>query len=240
MRRPITFPGTCGPAWLLAALIWWLPALRSWGLELPAGPLAALHSDEFRVREAAQTELLAWARQGPEPAMDALFRVSRTHGDPEVRERCLLVLRELVNDEYLKEGEGFIGIRMQDEKTLVPGEGNPRNALRVTQVLQDSAAHQAGVKLNDLIAGLGDKVWREEAALIPFMNHIRQLKPGHRVMLRILRDGKMIDLPVKLGRRPLNADNPFLGQRRADIEAAERVAREAYFRRWLERRKARD
>ena len=75
---------------------------------------------------------------------------------------------------------------------------------------------------------------------MPFMNHIRQLKPGHRVMLRILRNGEMIDLPVKLGRRPLLADNPFLGQRQADIEAAERTAREAYFRRWLQLRKARD
>jgi hypothetical protein len=217
-----------------------MPALRSWGLELPAAPLTALQSDEFRVREAAQAELLAWARQAPEQAKDALFGVSRTHGDPEVRERCLAVLRELVNDEYLKDGEGFLGIRMQEEKALVPGEENPRNVLRVIQVLQDSAAQAAEVKLNDLIAGLDDKVWREEAALMPFMNHVRQFKPGHRVMLRILRDGKMIDLPVKLGRRPPNADNPFLGQRKADVEAAERAAKDAYFRRWLERRKARD
>lgn len=240
MRQPIVFLVTCGPVWLLAMLIWWMPALQAWGIELPAGPLAALQSDEFRVREAAQTELLAWARQEPEPAMDELFRVSRTHGDPEVRERSLAVLRELVNDEYLKDGEGFLGIMMQEEKALAPGEENPRNVLRVTMVLQDSAAQQAEVKLNDLIAGLDDKVWRDEAALMPFMNHVRQFKPGHRVTLRILRDGKMIDLPVKLGRRPLNADNQFLGQRKADIEAAERAAREAYFRRWLERRKAQD
>lgn len=240
MHRPIAFLVTCGPAWLLAALMWCVPAIRSWGLDLPAGPLSALQSDEFRTREMAQAELLAWARQRPEPAMDALFRVSRTHDDPEVRERCLAVLRELVNDEYLKEGEGFLGVRMQDEKALVPGENKPRSVIRVIQVVPDSAAQQAGVKLNDLIAGLDDKVWHDEAALLPFMNHIRQLKPGHRVMLRILRNGEMIDLAVKLGRRPLAADNPFLEQRKEDLEAAERAAKEAYFRRWLERRKARD
>jgi hypothetical protein len=217
-----------------------MPAMRSWGLDLPAGPLSALQSDEFRTREAAQAELLAWAHQRPEPAMDVLFRVSRTHGDPEVRQRCLAVLRELVNDEYLKEGEGFLGVRMQDEKALVPGEAKPRSVIRVIQVVPDSAAHQAGVKLNDLIAGLDDKVWRDEAALLPFMNHIRQIKPGHRVMLRILRNGERIDLEVKLGRRPLGADNPFLDPRQADLEAAEKTAKEAYFRRWLERRKARD
>jgi hypothetical protein len=72
------------------------------------------------------------------------------------------------------------------------------------------------------------------------MNHIRQLKPGNRVLLKILRNGEMMDLPVKLGRRPLLADNPFLDQRQVDVEAAERAAKESYFRRWLERRKARD
>lgn len=172
--------------------------------------------------------------------MDVLFRVSRTHGDPEVRERCLAVLRELVNDEYLKEGEGFLGVRMQDEKALVPGDQKPRSVIRVIQVVPDSAAQRAGVKFNDLIAGLDEKAWHDEAALVPFMNHIRQLKPGHRVTLRILRNGGMIDLPVKLGRRPLLSDNPFFGQRQADIEAAERTARDAYFHRWLELRKARD
>jgi predicted metalloprotease with PDZ domain len=240
MRWPIAFLLTCGPGWLLAALIWWMPATRSWALDVPAKSLSALLSDEFRIRETAQAELLAWARQQPEQAMDALFRVSRTHDDPEVRERCLAVLRELVNDEYLKEGEGFLGIRMQDEKALVPGEQKPRSVIRVIQVVPDSAALQAGVQLNDLITGLDDNVWQDEAALLPFMNHIRQLKPGNRVKLRILRNGKMIDLPVKLGRRPLLADNPFLDQRQRDVDAAERAAKEAYFRRWLERRKARD
>lgn len=240
MHRPLPFLVTCGMGWLLAILICWLPAMRSWGLDLPAGPLSGLHSDEFRIREAAEAELLAWARQRPEPAMDALFRLSRSHEDPEVRERCLAVLRELVNAEYLKEGEGFLGIRMQDEKALLPGEQKPRSVVRVIQVVPDSAAQQAGVKLNDLITGLDEKVWHDEAALLPFMNHIRQLKPGNKVMLRILRNGEMIDLPVKLGRRPLLADNPFLDQRQMDVEAAERAAKEAYFRRWLERRKARD
>ncbi len=241
MHRPIPFLVTCGMGWLVAILICWFSAMRSWGLDLPAGPLSGLQSDEFRVREAAQAELLAWARQEPEPAMDVLFGVSRSNEDPEVRERCLAVLRELVNDEYLRDGEGFIGIMMQEEKALVPGEAEPRSVLRVAQVVQDSAAQQAGVKLNDLIAGLDDKVWHDESALKPFMNHVRQLKPGNRVTLRILRDGQMIDLAVKLGRRPAGADHiPFLQQRQADLQAAERAAKEAYFRRWLERRKARD
>ena len=73
MHRPIAFSVTCYPAWLLATLMWWMPAIRSWGLDLPAGPLSGLQSDEFKIREAAQAELLAWARERPEQAMDVLF-----------------------------------------------------------------------------------------------------------------------------------------------------------------------
>jgi hypothetical protein len=209
-------------------------------LELPAGPFANLKSDEFRVRESAQAEILAWARERREAAMDELHHQSRTAGDPEVRERCLAVLRELVNDEYLQEGEGYIGIRMQDENANLPGDPKPRSVIRVVQVVPDSAAHQAGLQLNDLIAGLGDTVWREGKASLVFGESIRQIKPGTRITLRILRDGAMMDLVVKLGRRPLAADNPFLDQRQVDLEAAERTAKEAYFRRWLERRKPRN
>jgi hypothetical protein len=240
MVRPATFLVKYGPVTRLVALLLPVTAMRIWCLELPADPLSALQSDEFRTREGAQTELLAWARQQPQPAMDILYHVSRTHGDPEVRERCLAILRELVNDEYLKEGEGFLGIQMQEEKALVPDEPKPRSVIRVTHLVPDSAAQKAGVKLNDLITGLDDKKWQDDAVLQPFMNHVRQLKPGNRVILSILRNGEMIKLEVKLGRRPLLADNPFLDQRQVDIEAAERAAKEAYFRRWLERRKAKD
>lgn len=239
MAAPITIAMTarlaCLPVVLLMAGLDLVSAL-----ELPAGPLAALRSDEFQVREKAQAELLAWSRERPRMAMDELFRASRSAEDPEVRERCLDVLRELVNDEYLKEGEGFIGIRMQDEMAKVPGDPEPRIAIRVTQVVPDSAAQMAGLKINDLIVGLDNKVWRVGSALGPFSESIRQIKPGTRVTLRVLRDGQLLDLAVVLGRRPLHADNPFLDESQVDIEAAERAAREAYFRRWLERKKLRN
>jgi len=240
MHRPIPSLASGAAVWLWSILLWGWAFLPSAGVNLPEGPLSALQSEEFRVRETGQAELLAWSRQRPEEAMDELYRTTRNHGDPEVRERCLAVLRELVNDEYAKEGEGFLGIRMQDEKALVPGEPEPRSVIRVIQVVQDSAAQKAGVQLNDLITGIDEKVWRQEPALMPFMNHIRQLKPGHRVVLRVMRNEKPLDLPVVLGRRPLAADNLFLGQRQEDLDAAERSAKDAYFRRWLERRKAQD
>lgn len=170
--------------------------------------------------------------------MDELFKLSRTAGEPEVRERCLAILRELVIDEYLKEGEGYIGIRMQEEIGQVPGDPKPRALIRVIEVVADSAAEKAGLRLNDLIAGLNGQIWRDNTATLVFMEKVRQFKPKTRIQLTILRDGKLEEVDVILGRRPLIPDNPFFDDRQFDLEAVERVARENYFRRWLENKKA--
>lgn len=208
--------------------------------ELPAVPFSNLKSEDFRTRETAQAELLAWARKQPEAATRELLRQSSIAEDPETRERCLAVLRDLVGDEYLKEGEGYIGIRMQDEVAVIPGSANPCAVIRVMQVVPDSAAQRAGLQINDLIASLNGQGWNGGVASVPFGAKIRQMKPNAEVRLKVLREGKLLDIDVKLGRRPLNADNPFLDDRQLDLEAAERAAKEAYFRRWLEERKAKN
>ena len=215
-----------------------LACLGGWALELPAGPLVNLNSEEFRKRESAQAELLDWARAQREPAMDALLRHSRLAADPEVRERCLAVLRELVNDEYLTDGEGYLGIRMQDEIANLAGDPKPRSVIRVIQVIPESAAQLAGLQPNDLIAGLADQVWHEGAVSRLFSEKIRQLKPKTKVTLHVSRDGKLLEIQVTLGRRPFIADPMLPDGRAVDPEAAERAAKDAYFRRWLERKKS--
>lgn len=212
--------------------------LSGFAVELPPEAFLKLRSEKFQEREQAQADLVEWARLRPDAAGDELFRQSRAADDPEVRERCLGVLRELVNDQYLKEGEGYIGIRMRDEMATIPEDPKPRCAIRVLQVIPASPADQADLRLNDLIAGLNDLVWREGVASLPFSEKIRQFKPGDRVKLHVVRDGELIDVDVTLSRRPLIADTPFLDGREVDLEAAERAAKEAYFRRWLELRKS--
>lgn len=224
----------------LVLTAWLATVLAGQAAEIPVKPLAELESEDFRTRENAQAAILAWARENPPRAMDLLYERSIKADEPEVRERCLDVLRALVNDEYLREGEGYLGIRMLDESTLVPGDPKPRSVIRVLQVMPDSAAAKAGLRVNDLIAGIEDQTWRDGVAMRPFSEAIRQYKPGTRVALKVVREGALLDLPVVLGRRPLYADNPFLDQRQLDIEEAEKAASEAYFRRWLEQRKARD
>ena len=207
--------------------------------EIPPGPLANLASDQFRTRKQAEAEILAWARQRPEVAMDLIFEHSRTSPDPEVRERCLSILKDLVADEYLREGEGYIGIRMQDELANVPGDPKPRGAIRVIQVVAGSAAETAGLQMNDLIVGLNQEVWHDGGISFAFSDRIRQFKPNAVVHLKVVRAGNLMDVPVKLGRRPLFAENPFIEQTEEEIAEAEKAAQAAHFRRWLENRRAR-
>ncbi len=208
-------------------------------LEIPPLALSELNAEKFAVRETAQANVLKWAREQDEDSVRSeLFRQSQEAEDPEVRARCLAVLKELVSDDYLKEGEGYIGIRMQDEFANFPDDPKPRGVIRVIQVVPDSAAAKAGLLLNDLIGELDGNIWREQPVSIPFGERIRQHKPGEKVRLKVLREGKVVEVVVSLGRRPLIADAFFFSDDDIDVEAMEKKAKDAFFRRWMENKKA--
>jgi hypothetical protein len=205
--------------------------------EIPAALLVELDSEDFRTRENAQASLLEWARKNAAVATDLIYTQSTRGAEPEVRERCLAVLKELVWDLHSKEGEGFIGIRMLEETVVVPGDPEMRACVRVSFVMPKSPAETAGIQNNDLIVAVEGKIWRNLPVSLPFSEEIRNHKPGTTVKLSLLRDGKLIEVPVLLTRRPLHADNPMLGEEQLDLEAAEAAAREAFFQRWLERKR---
>lgn len=167
------------------------------------------------------------------------FKQSRHAVDPEVRERCLAVLRCLLSDQYMKEGEGYIGVAlaMKDDVVIVPGDPKPRNGVRVLEVRLDTPGQRAGMLLNDLIVGLEGETWHGVEATPVFREMIRRMKPTSIARLTVLRNGELIELKVTLGRRPLMADMFFNGGN-TDLEATERAAKEAYFQRWLSRQKS--
>lgn len=203
------------------------------GAELPAQAYERLGSMQFKEREAAQADLLTWGRSHPDAAMTELLRHSRAAPDPEVRKRCWDTLRELVMDQYLKEGEGYLGIGLQTEMVEVPGEVKARSAIRVLRVQPDTPAAKAGLRENDLIVSVNEEMWPDPI----FREKIRTMKPDTRLSFSILREGKLMPLKVTLGRRPLIADAPFFNGQPFDPEPAERAAKEAYFRRWLSLRR---
>jgi hypothetical protein len=84
---------------------------------------------------------------------------------------------------------------------------------------------------------LEKETWHDAEASPLFREKIKTMKPNTEAELRILRNGDLIDLKVKLGRRPPMADMFFNGQN-IDPEASEKAAIESYFRRWLSMQKS--
>lgn len=213
-------------------------ALVAAGEAPPGGTLERLASEEFREREMGQLELLAWGRKSPERTVDALYELTRSHQDPEVRRRCMGVLRELIFDEYLRDGgEGYVGIRMMEEQVAVPGDEGLRIGIRVTEVVEGTPAEKAGLVNGDLIVGMDDSVWREEGMIFEFGDEIRKLKAGTRVVLKLLKNDAVVELPLTLGRRPPGALERFPRMSAEELAAADRAAKERYFREWMDRRK---
>lgn len=203
---------------------------------VPSDYLDDLESPEYRVRERAERGLLEWGRKQPESSKAEIFKHARNADDPEVRERCLEVLRELVGDDYMTEGEGYIGIALswKDDLVVVPGEKKERKAVRVTAVMANTPGQQSGILMNDLIVGLEGEAWYDVDATPLFRERIKKMRPKSVANMTILREGKLVEIKVTLSRRPLMADH----QQNIDLNASELAAKEAYFQRWLAQRKA--
>lgn len=85
-------------------------------------------------------------------------------------------------------GGAFIGIAVEKVET----------GLKVTDVDEDSAAAKAGVKINDILTKADGKDITEKDELITIM---KEKAEGDDLMLSLNRDGKTIDLKLKLGPR---------------------------------------
>lgn len=207
--------------------------------EVPARLLESLASDEFKEREAGQLALLAWAEEHQPAALDGVWMQYRSSPDPEIRQRCLMVLRELIAKRYLSEGPGFLGIGLNYGRVAPPGEIAPVHAVLVTAVRQDTPASRAGIRIGDMIVGLDDKGWTNENSQVDFSERIAAKKPGTTVKLEIVRDGKRVEIEAVLKRRPANLEFLRFGLPQADAAAEERAAIDAYFKAWLGERMSR-
>ncbi len=196
-----------------------------------------LSSSSYCEREVGQTELLRWGRMSPDTAKLQLFERARFDNEPEVRARCMDVLRELVIDDYLKEGSGYIGVGLSREMMKVPQDLKLRSVIRVTQVQPNTPASRAGILPGDIIVGLNQQIWYELDADLKFQETIKAMKPNTKVCLRILRNGVISGVSVALIRRPSLLNTPFfLNTAAFDLEGSERAAKEAYFRKWVDER----
>lgn len=222
-------------------LVWSLALASAHGVEQPSDEvLGHLGSEDFKERMTAQGALLEWARKQPEPAKDWLFRRAIDDANPEMRRRFTAVLKDLVSDEYLRDGEGYVGIRMMTVQVQVPDDKAQRFGISVSLVVPDSAAAKAGLMLGDVIVEAGDQKWNNPTADMLFTTWVRGHKPGQKITLKVLRNGKVLSLDLILGRRPPDSDMFMFGEPpdSATLAREAEAAKDAYFQNWFESRKA--
>ena len=95
---------------------------------------------------------------------------------------------------------GWIGAGIQEvtPEAAAFGEGTSHGVL-ITEVLQNSPAELAGIKPGDLLIAIDSKPINDWSAML---DTIANLSPGKVVPIQLVRNGKEIALPVKIGKRP--------------------------------------
>ena len=110
---------------------------------------------------------------------------------------------------------GILGViikEMDGELAKSLGLDEETKGVAITKVIEDSAAEEAGMKRYDVVVEFeGEKVEKANE----FRNRIAMQKPGTRVKLVVMRDGKPKTLFVKLGEKA--------SSKRAGLESSERM-----------------
>lgn len=223
-----------GISCLLSRLCFVLLSTVCVAVELPSEALGRLADDEFKVREAAQQEVLIWARKNPQKSPSLLLGYLRKTSDPEVQFLCAEVLKSLARDEYATHGKGFIGIQMRDEMVIMPEDDKQRAAIRITFILPGLAADKAGLKVGELLVGINGKGWPSPATTA-MREQVQDMKPATKIILQVIRNNKVEDVEVTLVKRPLAADNPMLERMPGRAAQAEQRQWEEYFQKWKKR-----
>lgn len=96
--------------------------------------------------------------------------------------------------------DGYLGVMLQEVspsmgKALQLGD---RNGVLVNDVVDDSPAAKAGLQDGDVILALNGRPAADQAGLT---KSVRDLAPGTKAELTVLRDGRQVKLPVEIGER---------------------------------------
>jgi predicted metalloprotease with PDZ domain len=214
-----------------------LLAVFSFAEQVPKHLLDGLSSEQFKIRETSETELQKWTNEKGLAGIKAICKVQQESNDPEVRFRCLRVLRSQSDQDYLKDGEGYLGVQLWEEMLDVPGDKKPRACVRITFVIPGSQAEKAGMKVGDVITSMDGTKWYERGALEQLIQTVASYNPLKKVVFEIKRPGEdeLIEVPVILGKRPVK-DLSMMYY--SDLDKLEKDARDKHFEEWLEKQKA--
>ena len=110
-----------------------------------------------------------------------------------------------IYDQLVESGKvvrGFLGVGIQDltpEKAPFFGLKEGTKGVLIPEVTEDSAAEKAGLKQGDIIVEFDGQTVEKANEL---QKRVAMLKPGTKVEIVVLRDGKRKTLTAKLGERP--------------------------------------
>jgi membrane-associated protease RseP (regulator of RpoE activity) len=200
---------------------------------IPQKLLEGLASEQFNVRESSQAEIEKWVDEKGQVGVAAIYRVHRDSDDPEVRLRCLRVLRSRSDKDYMNEGQGYLGLQLADEILDLPGNDKPKTGIRVNYVMPGSQAELAGIKAGDVIVSMdGKKVGSTDE----FIKTVASYKPLRKVVFLMKRLGEdpLIEVTVILGKRPVQ-DLRMMYY--SDLGKLEQDARDKHFEEWLKKQK---
>ncbi|MDO9053611.1 MAG: Do family serine endopeptidase [Gallionella sp.] len=73
------------------------------------------------------------------------------------------------------------------------------NGVLITEIIRNSPAEQAGMKRGDILVSIDDKSINNWSAML---ETVANLPPGKSAIIKLVRNGAEITLPVKIGKRP--------------------------------------
>ena len=113
--------------------------------------------------------------------------------------RVKAVLPQLRTGRVVHGWLGVVSLAMNAAGARRFGLGSPSDGLYVQEVAPGGPADQAGLRQGDVLLGM---VGATPVSARDLHTKLRQLAPGTRITLRVLRDGQRIELPVAIGTSP--------------------------------------
>lgn len=156
-----------------------------------------LGDPDWPVRDRSAKALSAY---GPEIVPLLAYSFANTN-DYHVRLAIRSVVYRIFTRSRLGEQGAFLGVSQQFILNLKLIQG--RAGILVVQVLPDTAAAAAGLLDGDIILAIDGRPVNMKDQTARFAQRIRRHTPGTQVLLEIFRQQETIQVPVRLGSRPL-------------------------------------
>ena len=107
-----------------------------------------------------------------------------------------------------EKGSAYLGVSLTEDTE------SPEGGARIDRVLDDSPAEKAGLKEGDVVVAFRDQTIRGPASLT---KQIQTAKPGDKVPLSVIRDGKRETVTVEMGERRRNIVHLVLPDHEEDL-----------------------